>query len=162
QMTGARRVFELGSAIGYSTLWWARAVGDEGAVYFTDSSPLNSAEAAAYFHRAGLQHRIHVLEGDALALLQATPGKFDIIFCDINKDQYPEALRQSLPRIKPGGLFVADNALWSGRVVHAAAPGDRDTSAIQEFNRMIYSDSRLFPVILPLRDGVAVCRVLPQ
>lgn len=158
ELIGAKRVFELGSAIGYSTLWWADAVGEGGQVFYTDGSPSNAGEAAAYFHRAGLQHRIHVLEGEALALLRATPGEFDIIFCDLNKDQYPQALQAAVPRLKPGGLLIADNVLWSGRV--ARPDGSPQTDAILEFNRQLYADTRLEPVILPLRDGVAVARRL--
>lgn len=159
EVAGARRVFELGSAIGYSTLWWAQAVGEGGEVFYTDSSPANAAEAASYFHRAGLQRRIHVLEGEALAMPRATHGEFDIVFCDLNKDQYPDALRAAVPRIRPGGLFVADNVLWSGKVAHP--DGTPQTEAILEFNRRLYADPRLEPVILPLRDGLAVARVLP-
>lgn len=158
-MNRARRVFELGSAIGYSTLWWAEAVGEQGEVCYSDSSPALAAEAGGYFRRAGLEGRIRVLEGEALALLAATPGQFDIVFCDLDKVQYPEALRQAVPRITPGGLFVADNALWRGLV--AQPPTTRETSAIAECNRMMYSDTRLYPVLLPLRDGIAVARVLP-
>jgi caffeoyl-CoA O-methyltransferase len=157
ELTGARRVFELGSAIGYSTLWWAAAVGEGGEVFYTDSDPANCREAAGYFERARLSDRIRILQGDAIAMLRATPGEFDIVFCDLNKPQYPEALRESVPRIKPGGLLVADNVLWSGRVA-LADDASESTRAIQEFNRMIYADLRLEPVILPLRDGVAVCR----
>lgn len=159
ELVSAKRVFELGSAIGYSTLWWAEAVGEGGQVYYTDSSRANAGEAAGYFHRAGLQQRIHVLEGEALAMLRATPGDFDIIFCDLNKDQYPAALHAAVPRIKPGGLLIADNVLWSGRV--ARPDGSPETDAILEFNRRLYADPRLEPVILPLRDGVAVARRLP-
>ncbi|HXR97352.1 MAG TPA: O-methyltransferase [Terriglobales bacterium] len=157
ELTGARRVFELGSAIGYSTLWWAAAVGEGGEVFYTDSDPANCQEAAGYFERARLSDRIRILQGDAIAMLAATPGDFDIVFCDLNKPQYPEALRQAAPRIKPGGLLVADNVLWSGRVASTDDTSE-STVAIKEFNRMIYSDLRLEPVILPLRDGVAVCR----
>ncbi len=160
QLAGARRVFELGSAIGYSTLWWAEAVGAGGEVYYTDSSPANAAEAAAYFRRAGLGERIHIRQGDALQMLAEAPGQFDIIFCDIGKEDYPEALRQSIPRIRPGGLYIADNVLRRGEV--ARPPSSRETAAIVECNRLLYSDPRLYPVLLPLRDGVAVARVLPS
>lgn len=156
----AKRVFELGSAIGYSTLWWAEAVGEGGEVFYTDSSSANAAEAAAYFRQAGLQHRIQVLQGEALALLRSTPGEFDIVFCDLNKEQYPEALQAAVPRLKPGGLLIADNVLWSGRV--ARPDGSPQTDGILEFNRMLYADARLEPVILPLRDGIAVARRLPS
>lgn len=165
QLSGARRVFELGSAIGYSTLWWADAVGDEGEVYYTDSSPENAAEAAMYFQRAELQSRIHVLEGEALSLLENTPGSFDMIFCDLNKEQYPQALREAVPRIRPGGLFVADNVLWRGEVAGFQTRGGEplgSTAAVMaEFNRLVYADHRLYPVVLPLRDGVTVARVQP-
>jgi len=153
---GARRVFELGSAIGYSTIWWAEAVGPEGEVFYTDSSPANCAEAAAYVQRAGVQSRVRLLEGEALAMLARTAGDFDIIFCDLDKVQYPEAFRQAVPRLRSGGLLVADNVLWSGKV--ASPPQDPETAAILDFNRALYADARLEPVILPLRDGVAVAR----
>ncbi|MGH9395082.1 MAG: O-methyltransferase [Terriglobales bacterium] len=161
RISGARRIFELGSAIGYSTLWWADAAGPQGEVFYTDSSPDNCAEAAGYFSRSGLQARIRILQGEALAMLAATPGEFDIIFCDLDKPQYPEALRQAVPRLRSGGLLVADNTLWSGRVAAAAGTPEAstpETAAIVAFNRALYADARLEPVILPLRDGVAVAR----
>ncbi len=157
ELCGAKRVFELGSAIGYSTIWWAQAVGAEGEVFYTDSSADNAREAAGYFRRAGVEDRVRILKGEALALFDATPGEFDIVFLDLNKDQYAEALRRVVPRIRPGGLLVADNVLWRGLV--ALPPQTPETAAMAEFNRRLYADPRLEPVILPLRDGVAVARV---
>lgn len=153
---GARRIFELGSAIGYSTLWWARAVGNDGEVFYTDMDRQRAAEAKQYFHQSGVEDRIRMKIGDALAAFDATPGGFDLIFIDLDKSAYPEALRKALPRLRKGGLLVADNVLWKGRV---ATPDESpETQAILEFNRLIYSSPELFPVILPVRDGVAVCR----
>ena len=157
ELCGAKRVFELGSAIGYSTIWWAQAVGAEGEVFYTDSSADNAREAAGYCRRAGVEERVRILQGEALALFDATPGEFDIVFLDLNKDQYAEALRRAVPRIRPGGLLVADNVLWRGLV--ALPPQTPETAAMAEFNRRLYADPRLEPVILPLRDGVAVARV---
>ncbi len=157
RMIGARRIFEFGSAIGYSTLWWARAAGEMGEVFYTDNSLENHREAAGYFTRAGVAGRIRQLgPGDALAAFQSTTGAFDLIFCDVNKPAYPEVLRLSLPRLRSGGLLVADNVLWSGKV---ARPDDsRETQAILEFNRAAYASPDLFPVIVPLRDGVLIAR----
>lgn len=153
---GARRIFELGSAIGYSTLWWARAVGEDGEVFYTDFDQQRAAEAREYFRQAGMEERIRMKMGDALASLEATSGNFDLIFIDLEKTAYPEALRKALPRLRKGGLLVADNVLWKGKV---AAPDESpETRAILEFNRSLYSSPGLLPVILPLRDGVAVCR----
>jgi predicted O-methyltransferase YrrM len=156
QVSGAKRIFEMGSAIGYSTIWLARAAGPGAEVFYTDGNPENARRAKEYFRRAGVAGRIHVLVGDALQLLRKTPGKFDLIFNDVDKHQYPAVLRLAVPRIRRGGLFITDNTLWSGRV---ARPGrDKYTRGIRRFNRMVYSSKQLFPVLIPLRDGVTVCR----
>lgn len=153
----ARRVFEMGSAIGYSTVWLARAVGPKGTVFYTDSDPANARRAEAYLRRAGVLARVKILLGDALELFDSTPGQFDLIFNDVWKTQYPEVFRRAVPRVRIGGLFVTDNVLWSGRVARLPARGDAETRAIRKFNRLIYHSSKLFTTIVPLRDGVAVC-----
>ena len=156
QLSGAKRIFEMGSAIGYSTIWLARAAGTGAEIYYTDGNPENARRAKENFERAGVADRIQVLVGDALGHFDSTSGEFDLIFIDIDKHQYPEALQKASPRLKSGGLLITDNVLWSGRVTAKAT--DVRTRAIQQFNRMVYASSELFPVIVPLRDGVAVCR----
>jgi predicted O-methyltransferase YrrM len=156
QISGAKRIFEMGSAIGYSTMWLARAAGEEAEVYYTDGDPANAARARGYFKRAGVENRIQIMTGDAVSLIDQVPGDFDLIFIDVDKHQYPEALRKALPRLRSGGLLLTDNVLWSGKV--ARKTKDPRTQAIQQFNKMIYSSPDLFPIIIPLRDGVAVCR----
>lgn len=151
----AKRVFELGSAIGYSTIWLARAVGDGGKVYYTDGSAKNREEAQGYIERAGVADRIEMLTGDSMELLQSVEGEFDLIFNDVDKHQYPEAFRAALPRLKSGGLFITDNVLWSGRV--ARNESDKYTQGVLEFNRLVYASEELYTTILPIRDGVAVC-----
>ncbi len=158
QVSGAKRIFEMGSAIGYSTIWLARAAGPGGKVYYTDGDPANAERARSYFRRAGVAKRIQVGVGDALELLKKTPRKFDLIFNDVNKDQYPDALRVALPKLKRGGLFITDNTLWSGKAARPAAPDDVTTRGVQEFNRLVYASKELYPVLIPLRDGVTVCR----
>jgi predicted O-methyltransferase YrrM len=156
EMIGAKTVFELGSAIGYSTIWWARAVGEGGRVYYTDSDPNNAEKARRYFERAGVASRITVLTGDALELLSEQKQSFDIVFNDVDKEDYPRVFRLAIPRVRKGGLFVTDNVLWSGRVAQSN-PAEGTTKAILEFNRLVYSSPDLFTTILPIRDGVAVC-----
>jgi len=95
-----------------------------------------------------------VSTGDALELLSEHKQEFDIIFNDVDKEDYPRVLRLALPRLRKGGLFVTDNVLWSGRV--AQKNPDKTTKAILEFNRLLYSTQDLFTTILPIRDGVAV------
>jgi len=153
----ARRVFEMGSAIGYSTIWLARAVGPAGTVYYTDSDPANAHRAEENFRRAGVRDRIQILVGDALESFRSTEGQFDLIFNDVSKTQYPEVFRLAVPRLREGGLFVTDNVLWSGRAARPASGKDASTRAIQRFNKMIYRSADLFTTIIPLRDGFAVC-----
>ncbi len=151
----AKKIFELGSAIGYSTIWWARAVGDGGKVFYTDGDPKKAAEARGYFQRAEVDKRIHVETGDALELLSEQKQEFDIIFNDVDKEDYPRVLHLVKDRLRRGGLFITDNVLWSGRVTQKKTK-DTTTRAIQEFNKRLYAMPDFFTTILPLRDGVAV------
>jgi caffeoyl-CoA O-methyltransferase len=151
----AKQIFEMGSAIGYSTIWWARAVGENGRVIYTDGDRKNAEEARGYFDRAQVANRIIIKIGDALELLSEQTTQFDIIFCDVDKEDYPRALRVALPRLRKGGLLVADNVLWSGKVAQEK-PTEASTKAILEFNRLLYGSSELFTTILPIRDGLAV------
>ena len=151
----AKTIFEMGSAIGYSTIWWARAVGNGGRVIYTDGDRKNADEARGYFERAGVANCITIHVGDALELLSEQKQEFDIIFCDVDKEDYPRALRLALPRLRKGGLFVADNVLWSGKVTQKH-PSEGSTKAIVEFNRLLYASPDLLTTILPIRDGIAV------
>ena len=152
----AKTVFEMGSAIGYSTIWWARAVGKEGRVIYTDGDRKNADKAQKYFERAGVADRITVHVGDALELLSEQKDGYDIIFNDVDKEDYPRVLRLAVPKLRSGGLFITDNVLWSGRVAQKD-PTEASTKAILEFNRALYANPDLFTTILPIRDGVAVC-----
>ena len=158
RLVKAKTIFELGSAIGYSTIWIARAAGEGAVVYYTDSNPDNARRAERFFERAGVRDRVRILTGNALDLFDQTPGTFDIIFCDVDKEQYPQVFHKAVPRIRKGGLFLADNVLWHGRVTQP--PADEATRGIVEFNRLIYTSPELFPTILPVRDGLAVCEKL--
>ena len=154
-MTSARNIFEMGSAIGYSTIWWARAISPGGRVTYTDGDSNNAARARKYFERAGVSDRITLKTGDALELLSEEKQQFDIIFNDVDKEDYPRVFRMAIPKLRTGGLFVTDNVLWSGKVAQKN-PGEKSTKAILEFNKLLYSSPDLFTTILPIRDGVAV------
>ena len=155
RMINAKKVFELGSAIGYSTIWWARAVGDDGRVFYTDGDPAKAEEAQRYFQQAGVQARVHVGIGDALELLSEQKQQFDIIFNDVDKECYPRVLYLVADRLRKGGLFITDNVLWSGQVTQEK-PQEESTRAIQQFNRRLYAMPEFLTTILPLRDGLAV------
>ena len=154
-ISGAKKVFEMGSAIGYSTIWWARGVGEGGKVIYTDGDPKRAEKARRYFDRAGVMKRIDVRVGDALEFLSEEKQPYDIIFNDVDKTDYPRVFKLALPKLKSGGLFITDNVLWSGKL--SKPNPDAQTRAILEFNRLIYESKELFTTIVPIRDGVAVC-----
>lgn len=154
-ISGAKRVFEMGSAIGYSTIWLARAVGDGGRVIYTDGDKKNADKARRYFERAGVSERITIHTGDALELLSEEKEPYDIIFNDVDKTDYPRVFRLAVPHLKSGGLFITDNVLWSGKVAKPD-PGAH-TKAILELNKLMYQSKDVFTTILPLRDGLSVC-----
>jgi predicted O-methyltransferase YrrM len=158
QLIGARRVFEMGSAIGYSTIWLARALPTGGKVYYTDGDPQNAEKAKGYFERAGVRDRVEILVGNALDLIQQVQGEFDLIFNDVDKQDYPKVFRLAVPRLRRGGLFITDNVFWSGRV--GRPDPDQKTRAILEFNRLLYASAEVFVTLLPLRDGLAICHKL--
>jgi len=153
-MINAKSVFELGSAIGYSTVWWARAVGEKGRVIYTDGDAKNAERARRYFDRAGVSNRITIHTGDAIEFLSEQKEEFDVIFNDVDKEDYPRVLRLVSPRLRQGGLFITDNVLWSGR--GAQKNRDARTKAILEFNRLLYKSEDFYTTILPIRDGLAV------
>ena len=149
---GARRVMELGSGYGYSAYWFARAVGETGEVVCTDGDPANAERAELYLRKAGVWPRIRYRVGDALSGFAEETGDFDIVYCDVDKDGYPDCWRAARDRIRVGGLWLCDNVLWSGRV--AAGEHDRWTAAIDEHNRLVAADERYVGSINPVRDGV--------
>jgi caffeoyl-CoA O-methyltransferase len=153
---GARRVFEMGSGYGYSAYWFARAVGEGGEVHLTDGDPENERKARDYLGRAGLWNRVRYTVGDAIEALQSTDGEVDVIFCDIDKGDYPRAWEVARQRIRVGGLYICDNALGAGGANAVTRSDDRGRGwgeAIDDHNRAVAADERYISTLLPIRDG---------
>lgn len=155
QAIQARQVFELGSGFGYSALFFARAVGPEGRVQCTDLDPQNVSRGTEFLTRAGLAERVTYHQEEATAALRRVGGTYDIIYCDIDKDGYPETIDLVHAHLRPGGLFITDNVLWGGRILD---PHDESASTrgILEFNRRLFAHPGFVASINPTRDGVAV------
>lgn len=157
---GARRVLEIGTAIGYSGIWMAAALPPGGLLLTMEVDPGRVKIARAHFERAGVADRVNVMTGDASLLINKVAGPFDLIFQDGHKPHYVPMLDRLVTLLRPGGVLVTDNVLWDGEVVpgFVAAPqrNREDTEAIAEYNRRITQDPRLTTAIVPLRDGVAL------
>jgi len=153
---GAKKVFELGSGYGYSAIFFGRAVGPDGVVHCTDLSPDNVKAAQGFLTRAGLWSMVTYHQEEATSALRKVGGIWDIIYNDIDKDGYPETVELAYQHLRPGGLFITDNVLWSGRVLE----GDRDqspsTKGVIEFTRRLLAHKGFLTSINPTRDGVAV------
>jgi predicted O-methyltransferase YrrM len=158
---GARRVFELGSGYGYSALHFARAVGEGGAVHCTELSAENVALARKFLERAGVWGRVTYHQEEATAALRRVGGTWDIVYNDIDKDGYPETVDLAWERLRPGGLFITDNVLWSGRVLEGRDDGSAMTKGVREFTRRLFGHRGFLTTIDPTRDGVAVALRLP-
>jgi predicted O-methyltransferase YrrM len=156
---GARRVLEIGTLGGYSAIWMARALGDEGRILSLEVEPAHAEFARRQLARAGLADRVAIRVGRALELLPALDGEqFDAVFIDADKEPMPTYLDWALRLTRKGGLIAADNALWGGRVADPEV-NDAATLAVREFNRRFASEPRLDAVVLPVGDGLAIAVV---
>lgn len=151
---GARRVFEMGSGFGYSTAWFARAVGAGGTVVHTEGDEGLSREAMRWLGKARLVRRVDFRLGDARDLLRKDRHPNDVVFIDIDKEGYPEAWELARKRVRVGGLVVTDNTLWHGKVLRKGR--DAATKAVKEYNRLAFTDDAFLSTLMPVRDGVAV------
>jgi len=152
---GARRVLELGSGFGYSAFWFLRGMDPEGFVTMTEGSAENSKQAQRFLGLAGFDGRFDAKVGDGLVLADNVQGPVDIVFCDIDKQDYPRALPIARRLLRPGGLFIVDNMLWDGKVLGGIAD-DAPTQGVLELTHLLKSAPMFSTSIVPIRDGVAV------
>ena len=151
---GATRIFELGSGFGYSAVHFARAAGPQGHVVCTDGSGDNKRRAEEYFRRAGVADRITYHVGDAVSILNGFAGPFDIIFLDIDKVGYPDGFHAAWPKVRPGGLLIADNLFWHGQVM--TDDNRPSTQGVRKLTELITQTPGTQTAIIPLRDGISI------
>ncbi|BCR25264.1 O-methyltransferase [Aquipseudomonas alcaligenes] len=162
QLTRARRILEIGTFTGYSALCMAQAMPADGRLICCDLPGEYNAIAERYWHEAGVAERIDLRLAPALETLSALERggqseSFDLIFIDADKANYRVYLEHALVLVRQGGLILFDNVLWSGRVLEQS-PESADTRAIQALNRGLLRDSRIDLSLLPLGDGLTLCR----
>ncbi len=147
-------VFEMGSGFGYSALWFSLFLKAGAAVTCTDHLEENGEAAREYFTRAGQIRKLRFIRGDALDILENSDCKFDMIFNDIDKEDYPRVIGLAREKLNSGGILITDNVLWGGRVLRGG--GSESTEGVLEFNEILFSDPGFFSTVIPLRDGVAL------
>jgi caffeoyl-CoA O-methyltransferase len=156
-VTGAKRIVEFGTFSGYSALSMAAALPDDGQLFTLELDPDRAAFARSYMDRSPHGSKIEILVGPALESVARLDGPFDLAFIDADKEGYVDYYEAALERLAPRGLIVADNTLWSGRVVDDADTSE-GTLAIRRFNDHVRDDARVRSVILSVRDGVTLVR----
>jgi predicted O-methyltransferase YrrM len=156
---GAQAAVEIGSGAGYSGVWIVRGLAPKGVLTTIEVDPDHQRLAKNTYEEAGFANRVRSILGRALDVLpRLTDGGYDLAFLDAVKSEYPEYLEHALRLVRPGGVILADNVLWSGRVADPKAT-DADTEGLREYARRIAGDRRLDSVILTIGDGLAVSRV---
>src|ERR1700730_54364 len=151
RLTGAKEVLEIGMFTGYSALMMAEALPENGRLITCEIDPKAEAIARKYFVESPHGKKIDIRMGSALETIKKLSGPFDLVFIDADKPNYCNYYQACFPLVKPGGLIVGDNVLWSGKVID---PKDDDTRAIVAFNDLVQSDTRVENVCLTIRDGI--------
>lgn len=149
----AKRILEVGMAIGYSVVHLARGMAADGLIVTIEPNDEMIRASEGYLQRAGFRERVRIERGKALDVIPRLNETFDLLFIDAMKDEYIDYLEQALPKLRTGGVVIVDNLLWGGRVANDTDP-DRDTSALREFNEHFVSHKQLRAVILSVGDGL--------
>jgi predicted O-methyltransferase YrrM len=159
--SAAQRVFELGSGYGYSTAWFARGVRENGGgeVHHVVWDEDLSKRARASLDKMGYGDIVKYTVGEAIQALGAAAGPFDVIFMDIDKEDYPKALPLIYDKLRVGGMLIVDNVLWSGRIFDEN-DNSKETKAIRELTGMIMNNDRWVASVIPIRDGLLVANKL--
>lgn len=154
-----KTILELGTYTGYSALCMLEGLHPEGEIHTLDQNEELYDLQRKYFDLSGAGDRIHQHLGAALDILPTLDLKYDLVFMDADKHNYPKYLELILPKMNSGGIILSDNVLWSGKVVQQLEPDDIDTKALLEYNRTLATHPQLETVLLPIRDGLTITRV---
>ncbi len=162
RLISPRRILEIGTFTGYSAICLAKGLSSEGLLYTIEINDELEQFAAGYFAEAGLRDRIVQIIGDAAEVLPRLNDKFELAFIDADKRQYLSNYQAIIPKMTVGGLIIADNTLWAGKVLGKIPANDDQTIAIMAFNDFVKNDPRVEVSILPIRDGMTLLRKIAE
>lgn len=152
------RVLEIGTYTGYSAICLAQGLIDNGKLYTIDVNEELEEMVKKYIKEAGLGDKINVLIGDAMKIIPSLKEQFDIVFIDADKKNYSNYYDLVFDKVRSGGYIIADNVLWSGKILDLQNNKDADTLLIDSFNKKVHQDERVEHMLLPLRDGLMIAR----
>ncbi len=158
KMIQPKRILELGTYTGYSALCLLEGLHEDGELITIDCNEELEEFAASHFAKQERKSAIVQIVGDAMEIIPTLVGKFDLIFIDADKENYLNYYNLLIDKIPSGGYLLADNVLWSGKVIEEQSNNDKDTNAIKEFNLVVQNDERVENVLFPIRDGLLMVR----
>lgn len=159
-MTKPFRILEIGTFTGYSAIAMAKGLPEGGKIITLEMNPEMEAFARKFIQKSGLEKKIELRIGNALEIIPGLDDLFDLVFIDADKEQYIEYYKLAIEKLRPGGFILADNVLWSGKVVEADSKSDKETKGIKAFNDFVANDIRVEQVIVSIRDGLLLARKL--
>ncbi|WP_395071925.1 O-methyltransferase [Gracilimonas sp.] len=155
KISNAKRVLEIGTFTGYSALMMAEALPEDGEIITIEMNLLYQELAEDHFAKFDTENKIHLMKGNAQELITDLNGEFDLVFLDADKVSYSFYFKQSIEKLRKGGLMIVDNVLWGGAVLH---PQDEKSAALDAFNKAVAEDERVEQILLPFLDGLTVIR----
>ncbi|MBW2960915.1 O-methyltransferase [Mesonia aestuariivivens] len=155
-----QHILEIGTYTGYSALCLMEGIQQNGSLHTIDKNEELYDFQRKYFDKSGWGSQMHQHVGKALDIIPEIEEKFDLVFIDADKKNYPNYFEIILPKMNTGGIILSDNVLWSGKVVEELKKGDKDTKVLLAYNKQLASDKRVETVLFPIRDGLTVTRVL--
>lgn len=153
-----KNILEIGTYTGYSALCLAEGLQNKGTLHTIDINEELYDFQRKYFNKSNFGNQIQQHLGDATEIIPTIEDKFDLVFIDADKPNYPKYFQLIIEKMNPGGLILSDNVLWSGKVVEKVKDDDESTKALLEYNRLLAEDDRIETVILPIRDGLTLSR----
>ena len=153
-----KNILEIGTFTGYSAICLAKGLAENGKLTTIDANPEIESIARKYFEKSGLQNKINLLIGNAIELIPSIYDKFNLVFIDADKKNYSNYFDLIIEKVESGGIIIADNVLWSGKVLKNVQTMDKETLAIHQFNAKIQNDNRVENLLLPIRDGIMLIR----
>lgn len=154
-----KRILEIGTYTGYGTICLAEGLTDDGKIITIDKNEEIIDFQNKYFEKSGYREKIIQLNGEALDIIKTLNDKFDIVFLDADKENYIEYYKSISNKLVKGGILISDNVLWSGKVIEATS-NDLETDILKRFNRLLKNDKKFETIIIPIRDGVSISRLI--